>query len=98
MGKHSDGGQEKRYRDTLKASLKDLNIPTKLWEQIAQDGAKWHGLIRKDADEYEAKRISKAEQKCATWRARAKPSPTELFSSDLFALSATGSLEQRLVS
>ena len=28
MGEHSHGGQKKRYRDTLKASLKDLNIPT----------------------------------------------------------------------
>ena len=29
-----------------KASLKDFNIPTESWEQIAQDRAKWRGLIR----------------------------------------------------
>ena len=49
MGKHSHGGQKKRYKDTLKASLKDFNIPTELWEQIAQDRAKWRGLIRRGA-------------------------------------------------
>ena len=35
------------------------------------------------ADEYEAKRISEAEQKRAQRKARAKASPTELCSSDL---------------
>ena len=37
MDKHSHGGQKKRYKDTHKASLKDFNIPTESWEQIAQD-------------------------------------------------------------
>ena len=44
---------------------KDFNIPTESWEQIAQDRTKWRGLIRRGADEYEAKRISEAEQKRA---------------------------------
>ena len=35
MGKCSHGGQKKRYKDTLKASLKDFSIPTESWEQIA---------------------------------------------------------------
>ena len=37
IGKCSHGGQKKRYKDTLKASLKDFNIPTESWEQIARD-------------------------------------------------------------
>ena len=45
MGKRSHGGQKKRYKDTLKASVKDFNIPTESWEQITQDRAKWRGLI-----------------------------------------------------
>ena len=73
VGKRSHGGQKKRYKDSLKASLKDFNIPTESWEQIAQDRTKWRGLIIRGAGEYEAKRISEAEQK-----ARAKASPTEL--------------------
>ena len=28
VGKRSHGGQKKRYKDTLKASIKDFNIPT----------------------------------------------------------------------
>ena len=63
MDKRSYGGQKKRYKDTLKASRKDFNIPTESWEQIAQDRAKWRGLIRRGASEYGAKRISEAEKK-----------------------------------
>ena len=60
VGKRSHGGQKKRYKDTLKASLKDFNIPTESWEQIAQDRTKWRGLIKwGGAGEYEAKRIAK---------------------------------------
>ena len=83
VGKHSHGCQKKRYKETLKASLKDFNIPTESWEQIAQDKAKWRGLIRRGGSEYEAKRISEAEQKRAQRKARAKASPTELSCSDL---------------
>ena len=83
MGKRSYGGQKKRYKYTLKASLKDFNIPTGPWEQIAQDRAKWRGLIRRGASEYEAKRISEAEQKRTQRKARVKASQTELSCSDL---------------
>ena len=54
VGKRSQGGQKKRYKDTLKASLKNYSIPTESWEQIAQDRIKWRGFIRRGADEYEA--------------------------------------------
>ena len=40
VGKHSHGGQKKRYKDILKAVLKDFNIPTESWEKIAQDRTK----------------------------------------------------------
>ena len=82
MGKRSHDGQKKRYKDTLKTSLKNVNIPTESWEQIAQDRAKWRGLIS-SVSEYEAKRISEAEQKRAQRKARAKASPTELSCSAL---------------
>ena len=71
VGKPSHGGQKKRYKDTLKTSLKDFNIPTESWEQIAQDRTKWRGLIRRGAGEYEAKRISEAEQKRGQQKANA---------------------------
>ena len=82
MGKRSHGGQKRRYKDTLKASLKDFNIPTESSEQIAQDRAQWRGLIRRGASEYEAKRISEAEPKSAQRKARAKASAIELSCSD----------------
>ena len=83
MGKRSHGGQKKRYKDTLKASLKDFKLSTESWEQIAQDRAKWWGLIRRGASEYKAKGISEAEQKRAQRKARAKGSPTDLSCSDV---------------
>ena len=46
-GKRSHGGQKKKYKDTLKSSLK--NIPIESWEQIAQDRTKWLGLIWRGA-------------------------------------------------
>ena len=72
MGKRSHGGQKKRYKDILKASLRDFNIPTESWEQIAQERAKWRGFIRRGASEYEAKKISEAKQKRAQRKTRAK--------------------------
>ena len=51
IGKRSRGGQKKRYKDTLKAALKDLNIPTESWEQIGQDRTMWRDLMRRGAGE-----------------------------------------------
>ena len=71
-GKRSQGGQKKRYKDTLKASLKDFNIPTESWEQAAQDRTKWRCLINKDASHFEANKICEAERKHKERKARAK--------------------------
>ena len=40
-GKSSHSGQMKHYKDTLKASLKDINIPMGSWEQTAPERSKW---------------------------------------------------------
>ena len=66
VGKRSHGGQKKRYKDTLKASLKDFNIPTESWEQIAQDRTKWRGLIKRGAGEYEAKKNQRSRAETCT--------------------------------
>ena len=39
-GKRSQGDQKKRYKDTLKASLKDFDIPMESWEHTAQERSK----------------------------------------------------------
>ena len=54
-GERSQGGQKKRYKNTLKASLKDFDIPIGSWEQTAQERSKWRGLINKGAALYEKK-------------------------------------------
>ena len=36
-GKPSQGGQNKHYKEILKASLKDFKIPIESWEQAAHD-------------------------------------------------------------
>ena len=71
-GKRSQGGQKQRYKDTLKASLKDFNIPTDSWEQAAQDRTKWRCFINKGASHFEAKRICEAERKHKERKARVK--------------------------
>ena len=71
-GERSQGGQKIGYKDTLKASLKDFNIPTKSLEQAAQDRTKWRCLINKRASQFEAKRICEAERKGKEKKTRAK--------------------------
>ena len=70
--KRTQGGQKKHYKDTLKASLKDFNIPTESWEQAAQDRTKWHCLINKGTSQFEAKGICEAERNRKERKARAK--------------------------
>ena len=43
---------QKRYKDNLKASLKDFNIPTESLEQAVQDRTKWCWFIRLKAAQY----------------------------------------------
>ena len=68
--------QPQRYKDTLKASLREFNIPLKSKEQAAQDRWKWHGIINKDTALYEEKRICKAERKHREHKARANDEPS----------------------
>ena len=76
-GKRSQGGQKKRYKDTLKASLKDFKIPMGSWEQTAQERSKWRGLINKGAALYEKKRICEAERKRRERKAKTNVPPAD---------------------
>ena len=71
------------FYDTLKVSMKDFNIPLESWEQSAQDRAKWRRLIRKRADDDEAKPVCEAERKRKERKARAKESTSESSFSEL---------------
>ena len=94
VGKRSHGGQKKRYKSTLKASLKDFNIPTESWEQIAQDRTKWRGLIKRGTGEYEAK----PSRNVHSGKPELRHHQQSFLPQNSLVLSATGRLELRLVS
>ena len=70
-GKRSQDDQKKNYKDTLKASLKDFDIPIGSWEQTAHE-PKWRGLINKGAALYEKRESVKLKESAEN----AKPIPT----------------------
>ena len=95
-GKRSQGGQKKRYKDILKASLKDFNIPTESWEQAAQDRTKWRCLIDKGASQFGAKRICEAESSVKKVKQELRDHHQTRHSPNSLALFATDSLELKL--
>ena len=95
-GKRSQGGQKKRYKDTLKASLKDFNIPIESWKQAAQGRTKWRCLINKGASQNEEKRIREAERKRKERKAKPKNHHQSQNSPNSHALFASDSLELKL--
>ena len=76
-GKRPKGGQKKRYKDTLKASLRDFDSPMGLWEQAAQERSKWRGVINKGVAFYEGKIICEAERKCRESKSRTNGPPAD---------------------
>ena len=71
QGKRHVGGQKKRYKDTLKASFKDLQIDIQGWEEQAADRSIWRQLINEGAQTAETNRTDEAVLK----RARRKNQP-----------------------
>ena len=63
VGKRSVGRPKKRFKDNLKASLRELNIDTDTWESLATDRSMWRSSITKGAKAAETLRISEAEKK-----------------------------------
>ena len=65
------GGQRKRYKDSLKAYLKDFSIDSTTWENAANDRPTWRSLIQKGALQSETQRSNAAKEKHMTRKARA---------------------------
>ena len=61
-GKRSRGGQRKRW-DSLKASLKSLQMDISAWENAALDRPKWRSEITMGATAAEKRRMAEAEEK-----------------------------------
>ncbi|VDL98625.1 unnamed protein product [Schistocephalus solidus] len=71
-GARRHGDQKRRYKDTLKKSLKQLQINQATWEDLAQDRPAWRRSVKTGAAIYEANRITTAKAKRA---ARKSPAP-----------------------
>ena len=76
-GKRSQGGQKKRYKDTLKASLMDFGISKGSWKQTAQERSEWRGVINKGAALFDEKGICEAERKLRKRNAKTNGPPAD---------------------
>ena len=70
-GKRSRGRPKLRFKDTLKASMKNFNIDTKTWEVLAKDRSSWRCRVSEGAASYELSRISGAQKKRELRKSRA---------------------------
>ena len=62
-GKRSRGGQRKRYKDTLKVSLKSCGLDSQTWETDCQARSRWRYSVASGVVEFERRRIEEAEQR-----------------------------------
>ena len=62
QGRRSQGGQKKRFKDTLKVSLKSFGIAPSNMEHLAQDRVTWRGAVKRGAKACEARRTTAAEK------------------------------------
>lgn len=69
-GKRTQGGQRKRYKDTLHHSLKQCFIRTNTWEVQARDRTSWRSTIHRGSKTFEEQRRKKREEKRAARKAR----------------------------
>ena len=70
-GKRSRGCPKKRYKDSLKSSLKAFDIEVESWESDAQDRQRWRSQVASGAQRAESRRTTIAQQKRAARKARA---------------------------
>jgi len=62
-GSRTHGGQKKRFKDSLKVSLKSFNIDTDTWEELAQNRSSWRAQVSKGAMSAEENRTGTAKEK-----------------------------------
>ena len=76
QGKRSVGGQKKRFKDCLKASLNDLDINISSWEPLALDRSTWRTKITTGVHAAEKRRTAEAQRKRAARKSRAASTST----------------------
>nr|VZI48454.1 unnamed protein product [Spirometra erinaceieuropaei] len=72
-GSRRQGGQIRRYKDTLKSSLKRLHINPTNWEELARDRPTWRRTVKTGAAIYEANRIAAAKAKREARKSQLRP-------------------------
>nr|VZI26644.1 unnamed protein product [Spirometra erinaceieuropaei] len=72
-GSRRQGGQIRRYKDTLKSSLKRLQINPTNWEELALDRPTRMRTVKTGAAIYEANRIAAAKAKCEARKSPLRP-------------------------
>nr|VZI14669.1 unnamed protein product [Spirometra erinaceieuropaei] len=72
-GSRVQGGQIRRYKDTLKSSLKCLQINPTNWEELALDRPTWRKTVKTGAAIYEANRIAAAKAKREARKSQLRP-------------------------
>nr|VZI50714.1 unnamed protein product [Spirometra erinaceieuropaei] len=72
-GSRRQGGQIRRYKDTLKSSLKSLQINPTNWEELAHDRPTWRRTVKTGAAIYEANRIAAAKAKREARKSQLRP-------------------------
>nr|VZI43685.1 unnamed protein product [Spirometra erinaceieuropaei] len=93
-GSRRQGGQIRRYKDTLKSSLKRLQINTANWDELALDRPTWTRTVKTGVAIYEANRIAAAKMKRKARKsqlhpvrnANTQPIPTRRPSARLFPI------------
>ena len=56
-GARSRGGQRKRYKDTLKQTLKMTGMDTETWHELAENRTGWRQAVKKGVRSFEAERL-----------------------------------------
>nr|VZI10277.1 unnamed protein product [Spirometra erinaceieuropaei] len=72
-GSRRQGGQIRRYKDTLKYCLKRLQINPTNWEELALDRPTWRRTVKTDVALYEANRIAAAKAKREARKSQPRP-------------------------
>ncbi|BHF78815.1 hypothetical protein SprV_0602193000 [Sparganum proliferum] len=72
-GSRRQGGQIRRYKDTLKSFLKCLQINPTNWEELAHDRPTWRRTVKTGAAIYEANRIAAAKVKREARKSQLRP-------------------------
>nr|VZI34508.1 unnamed protein product [Spirometra erinaceieuropaei] len=72
-GSRRQGGQIRRYKDTLKSFLKCLQINPTNWEELALDRPTWRRTVKTGAAIYEANHIAAAKAKREARKSQLRP-------------------------